>query len=272
MTDYIDVDVRPILRAGGEPFSTIMAALETLEPGQGLRLYAPFKPIPLFGVMADKGFAHTETELDDGEWEVLFTSVASAQPAAVAPEAFISGEWPDPVVTLDNRDLAPPEPMVRILAACREPQPRRDAFGAAPPRAGVPVPRAREARPPLARRVHARRFDLRTHRAGVVMMPDLATMVRDALRVVLDPELGHNIVDLGFVYDITVLDGVARITMTATTPGCPAAGFLKAGVASSARQVPGIRSVEVDMTFDPPWTPSMIAPDARASLGFAAVN
>ena len=85
------------------------------------------------------------------------------------------------------------------------------------------------------------------------MMPDLATMVRDALRVVLDPELGHNIVDLGFVYDITVLDGVARITMTATTPGCPAAGFLKEGVASSARQVPGIRSVDVVMTFDPPW-------------------
>ncbi len=92
------------------------------------------------------------------------------------------------------------------------------------------------------------------------MMPDLATMVRDALRVVLDPELGYNIVDLGFVYDITVLDGDARITMTATTPSCPAAGFLKEGVASSARQVPGIRSVEVVMTFDPPWEPSMIAP------------
>jgi uncharacterized protein (DUF2249 family) len=118
MTDYIDVDVRPILRAGGEPFSTIMAALETLAPGQGLRLYAPFKPIPLFGVMADKGFAHAETELDAGEWEVLFTPVVSSAPAAViAPADFITGAWPDPVVTLDNRDLAPPEPMVRILAA-----------------------------------------------------------------------------------------------------------------------------------------------------------
>ena len=119
MTDYIDVDVRPILRAGGEPFSTIMAALEKLEPGQGLRLYAPFKPIPLFGVMADKGFAHAETELDAGEWEVLFTPGALA-PAAVAPAAYVSGEWPDPVVTLDNRDLAPPEPMVRILAAAEK--------------------------------------------------------------------------------------------------------------------------------------------------------
>ena len=64
--DYIDVDVRPILRAGGEPFSVIMAALARLEPGQGVRVYATFKPTPLFGVMADKGFAHSEIELDGG--------------------------------------------------------------------------------------------------------------------------------------------------------------------------------------------------------------
>ena len=76
MTEYIDVDVRPILRAGGEPFSVIMAALERLEPGQGLRLYATFKPVPLFAVMADKGFAHSEQALDGGEWEVLFTPAA----------------------------------------------------------------------------------------------------------------------------------------------------------------------------------------------------
>ena len=73
MTEYIDVDVRPILRAGGEPFSVIMAALDHLDPGQGLRLFAPFKPAPLFAVMADKGFAHSARALDAGEWEVLFT-------------------------------------------------------------------------------------------------------------------------------------------------------------------------------------------------------
>ena len=117
MTEFIDVDVRPILRAGGEPFSTIMAALDRLEPGQGLRLYAPFKPIPLFGVMADKGFGHQEVELEDGEWEVLFTPTVAipqaAEPVIVASTAF----WPTPVLHLDNRDLDPPEPMVRILAA-----------------------------------------------------------------------------------------------------------------------------------------------------------
>jgi uncharacterized protein (DUF2249 family) len=119
MTEYIDVDVRPILRAGGEPFSVIMAALERLEPGQGVRLYAPFKPAPLFAVMADKGFAHSARALDAGEWEVLFTPAATQQP----PSPFGTpdfDDWPEPAVRLDNRDLEPPEPMVRILAAAEK--------------------------------------------------------------------------------------------------------------------------------------------------------
>ena len=119
MTEYIDVDVRPILRAGGEPFSVIMAALERLEPGQGVRLYAPFKPAPLFAVMADKGFAHSARALDAGEWEVLFTPAATQQPPSpVGTPDF--DDWPEPAVRLDNRDLEPPEPMVRILAAAEK--------------------------------------------------------------------------------------------------------------------------------------------------------
>jgi uncharacterized protein (DUF2249 family) len=119
MTEYIDVDVRPILRAGGEPFSVIMSALERLEPGQGLRLYATFKPVPLFAVMAEKGFAHSTQALEAGEWEVLFTPAAT-QPAASSPVAPTFHDWPEPAVRLDNRDLAPPEPMVRILAAAEK--------------------------------------------------------------------------------------------------------------------------------------------------------
>ena len=119
MTEYIDVDVRSILRAGGEPFSVIMATLERLEPGQGLRLYAPFKPVPLFAVMADRGFAHSAQALDAGEWEVLFTPTATQQPASpVGTPDF--ADWPEPAVRLDNRDLEPPEPMVRILAAAEK--------------------------------------------------------------------------------------------------------------------------------------------------------
>ena len=118
MTDYIDVDVRPILRSGGEPFSVIMAALGQLAPGQGLRLYATFKPVPLFAVMADKGFAHSERELDGGDREVLFEPVTA--PAASPPQAQAFDEWPEPKTKLDNRDLDPPEPMVRILAAAEK--------------------------------------------------------------------------------------------------------------------------------------------------------
>ena len=116
MTQYIDIDVRPILRSGGEPFSVIMAALERLEPGQGLRLYATFKPLPLFAVMADKGFTHSANELNGGEWEVLFTP-GEATPVAPSPRAQPTDSWPEPIVRLDSRDLDPPEPMVRILGA-----------------------------------------------------------------------------------------------------------------------------------------------------------
>src|SRR5438477_9667140 len=117
MSEYIDIDVRPILRAGGEPFSVIMAALERLGPGHGLRLYATFKPVPLFAVMASKGFAHSEQPLDSGEWEVLFTPDATAPQAPAASAASSFDNWPEPAVRMDNRDLEPPEPMVRILAA-----------------------------------------------------------------------------------------------------------------------------------------------------------
>jgi uncharacterized protein (DUF2249 family) len=119
MTAYLDVDVRPILRAGGEPFGVIMAALAQLQPGQGLRLYATFKPVPLFAVMADRGFAHSARPLEGGEWEVLFTPAEPPETEQAAPPStdWASAPWPDPSVKLDNRDLEPPEPMVRILAA-----------------------------------------------------------------------------------------------------------------------------------------------------------
>jgi uncharacterized protein (DUF2249 family) len=120
MTDFIDVDVRPVLRAGGEPFSVIMAALESLAPGQGIRLYATFRPIPLFAVMADKGFTHSERALDGGEWEVLFRPDGSRSEAKPVSEGRGFDAWPAPAISLDNRDLEPPEPMVRILAAAEK--------------------------------------------------------------------------------------------------------------------------------------------------------
>jgi uncharacterized protein (DUF2249 family) len=120
-TTFVELDVRPILRSGGEPFQQIIQAVAALAPGQGLRLFATFKPVPLFSVLGSKGFNHEARELDGGDWEVLFrpaqqTASAPVATPAAAPAADIS-EWPNPAQVLDNRDLDPPEPMVRILAA-----------------------------------------------------------------------------------------------------------------------------------------------------------
>jgi uncharacterized protein (DUF2249 family) len=120
MTDqsYATLDVRPILRAGGEPFAAIMQSVATLKPGQGLRLLATFEPVPLFKVLGAKGFAHNARRLNEGDWEVLFTPSAQAgrEAAASAPiAAKVAGPWPPPSSKLDNRGLEPPEPMIRIL-------------------------------------------------------------------------------------------------------------------------------------------------------------
>ncbi len=117
-TSFIDVDVRPVLKAGGEPFSQIMQAVDTLGPGQGIRLFAPFKPIPLFGVMASRGFSHDALELGDGEWQIEFSPLPDATgESAVGPAPERDAVWPRPVLELDNRDLDPPEPMARVLLA-----------------------------------------------------------------------------------------------------------------------------------------------------------
>ena len=98
----------------------------------------------------------------------------------------------------------------------------------------------------------------------------LAARVREALRLVIDPELGNNIIELGLVYYVSVGEGAAAsIVMTTTTRGCPATAYLKDGARDSARTVPGIESVDVALTYDPPWTPEMMTPAARLRLGIA---
>lgn len=125
-TTFVDVDVRPILRAGGEPFEKIMEAVNTLRPGQGLRLLATFKPTPLLQVLGSRGFTHEAKELDGGEWEVLFspsTAPSQNENAAGAAAAVRDTPWPEPMTHLDNRDLDPPEPLVRILATTESMEP-----------------------------------------------------------------------------------------------------------------------------------------------------
>jgi len=89
-----------------------------------------------------------------------------------------------------------------------------------------------------------------------------------ALRMVIDPELGESLVDLGLIYRIEVEpDGAARIAMSTTTRGCPAASFLKEAVRSAAELVPGVTQVDVVLTYEPPWTPEMIGIAVRHKFG-----
>jgi metal-sulfur cluster biosynthetic enzyme len=99
---------------------------------------------------------------------------------------------------------------------------------------------------------------------------ELVERIREALRGVIDPELGDNIVDLGLVYGVAVEAGaLARIEMTTTTPGCPATGYLTEGARQSASRVPGVEEVEVTLTYEPPWTPQMMSDEAKLRLGVA---
>ena len=80
--------------------------------------------------------------------------------------------------------------------------------------------------------------------------------IRDALRVIIDPEIGKNIVDLGLVYDISVeRGGVVRVSMTTTTRFCPASDFLREAVEVCVASLPGVTKAEVQLTYEPPWTP-----------------
>lgn len=109
----LDLDVRPILRDGGEPFGEIMEAVARLAPGQSLRLFAPFKPIPLFGVLGQRGFQPDAREIGGGDWVVLFTPQDAPAPSETPAPG--GDDWPQPSIEIDNRDLEPPEPMVRTL-------------------------------------------------------------------------------------------------------------------------------------------------------------
>lgn len=93
--------------------------------------------------------------------------------------------------------------------------------------------------------------------------------VREALRAVLDPELGVNVVDLGLVYQVEVADRDVRVALTMTTPACPLGDALVEQAEEAIRtRVPDLGRVQVDLVWDPPWTPSMMSDAARERLGW----
>jgi len=91
-------------------------------------------------------------------------------------------------------------------------------------------------------------------------------VVRDALKQVIDPELGVNIVDLGLVYRIELSGTHVRIDMTMTSAACPLGDFLKELVESTLNAAVGPVDVDVVFVWDPPWTPDMMSETARELL------
>jgi len=95
-----------------------------------------------------------------------------------------------------------------------------------------------------------------------------ADTVRQALRQVKDPELDMNIVDLGLVYDVEVDGGLVRINMTLTSPGCPAGPMITNDIYKVVRALEGVQDVDIDIVWEPYWTPERIDPKIRAMMGF----
>jgi metal-sulfur cluster biosynthetic enzyme len=96
--------------------------------------------------------------------------------------------------------------------------------------------------------------------------------MRDALKVVLDPEIGLSIVDLGLIYDVWAEDHTAHVRMTLTTMGCPLTELLHQQCTLVLTRLPNIDEVDIEFVFSPPWTTDMIAEDAKEELRAMCFN
>ena len=92
--------------------------------------------------------------------------------------------------------------------------------------------------------------------------------VIEALRQVEDPELGMDIVELGLLYDVEVDGPNVKVIHTLTSMGCPVGPMIQEDIDRVVREIPGVENVEVELTFDPPWSPERMSDDAKFILGF----
>jgi metal-sulfur cluster biosynthetic enzyme len=92
--------------------------------------------------------------------------------------------------------------------------------------------------------------------------------VIDALRVVEDPELGMDIVDLGLLYDVEVEGPKVHVTFSLTSMGCPVGPMIEEQIRDTVASMEGVDEVESELTWDPPWSPEKMSDDAKFILGF----
>jgi FeS assembly SUF system protein len=89
----------------------------------------------------------------------------------------------------------------------------------------------------------------------------------EALKEIYDPEIPFNIVDLGLVYDVNTIDGEVDIKMTLTTPGCGMGGYISNSCQEKVMVLPGVKKVNVEIVWEPPWSPDRISDEIRKQLG-----
>ena len=91
--------------------------------------------------------------------------------------------------------------------------------------------------------------------------------IYEALKSVYDPEIPVNIVDLGLVYDVQITDSDVYVQMTLTFPGCGMGPYIGQQAEWAVQELDGVEEVQIEMVFDPPWSPELISEEARAQLG-----
>ncbi len=96
-------------------------------------------------------------------------------------------------------------------------------------------------------------------------MPSTSDVI-EALRSCKDPELDADIVSIGLIYGVSIDDGKVKLTITMTSPMCPVTSLILADAQLRVEAVPGVREVDVDLVWDPLWSPEMMAEDLRYSL------
>lgn len=101
---------------------------------------------------------------------------------------------------------------------------------------------------------------------------ELRDEIMENLTSVHDPEIPVNIVDLGLIYDMEIEDGEVDIDMTLTSMGCPTADSIVREVELTAEQVDGVEDVEVDLVWQPPWSPEKVSEDGKTQLRAMGIN
>ena len=91
--------------------------------------------------------------------------------------------------------------------------------------------------------------------------------VLEALKVVVDPELGINVVDLGLIYDVEVDEEAVIVTYTLTSMGCPVGPLIEQQMQQIVSTMPGVEIVDARMTFNPPWSPERMSEEAKLAMG-----